>query len=286
MIHLEAQDAWDIYPTVLNTVLRRGRPRKARDMPTRDAGMMVIELASPERALLAGLRPNYGTKVAAAEAIQLIGGFHEPRLMLDASPKFSEYVEPHGQFHGAYGNRVDLQVPAAIQKLVSDRDTRQAVITLWDPMLDNQCAKKDYPCTVALRFEIVRGTLNMDTIMRSNDAWLGLPYDLFQFTQLHLTVARALEIPAGMYRHTTWSMHIYEQDVDACATTAGFNPKAIVPMTELPRGFETPGIDPVDRFRRAMSRAKHIASGGTFTETTPSEEWYRVRVAPATVNVG
>lgn len=291
MIHIEDWTAWDAYPTLLKQVLNRGRIRAARGMNTLDAGMVVISLESPERSMLAGLRPNYGTRVAAAEAIQLVGGFHDPRLMLDASPKFADYIEPDGYFHGAYGLRVNMQVAAAIDKLVADGDTRQAVVTLWDPMRDNMGGKNDYPCTVALRFEIDRGSLCMDVLMRSNDAWLGLPYDIFQFTQLQVTVARALEFAPGRYRHSAWSMHIYERDIDACVAASTLNPKMIVPSDVVPRGFETPGIQPRERFVRAMERAQSIAAGATHSMTlSPSEEWYRARVAPrvepATADVG
>src|SRR5262245_16327372 len=138
MIHVEAHTAWDAYPTVLQKVLMLGKARAARDLPTIDAGMMTITLDTPWDAMLAGLRPNYSTRVAAAEAIQLIGGFHAPALMLDASPRFADFAEPDGHFHGAYGLRVGNQVHQAIRKLMADPDTRQAVVTLWNPMLDNK----------------------------------------------------------------------------------------------------------------------------------------------------
>lgn len=281
MISIEAPSAWDAYPQVVEAVLRRGRLRSARGLATLDVGMMVITLDSPANALLAGLRPNYSTRVAAAEAIQLIGGFHEPRLMLDASPKFASYVEPHGKFHGAYGVRIDSQVAAAIRKLVNDPDTRQAVITLWDPMLDNQSEKKDYPCTVALRFEleIERGLLNMDVLMRSNDVWLGLPYDLFQFTQLQHTVARALRVAPGQYRHTAWSMHAYDHDFSTCEHVASLDSQRIRPMLDFVDGIETPGYTPVERFTAAMERAKQLSEGLPLDDSL-SEEWYRGRLVP------
>jgi thymidylate synthase len=286
MIHIAEFNAWDAYPVVLAQVLHRGKKRAARGLPTRDAGMMTISLESPEYAMLAGLRPSYGTRVAAAEAIQLIGGFHDPQLMLDASPRFAEYMEPEGHFHGAYGLRVGNQVYQAIRKMMADPDTRQAVVTLWNPMLDNKSNKRDYPCTVALRFELDAEMLNMDVLMRSNDAWLGLPYDLFQFTQLQYTVADAFQAIPGRYRHTAWSMHLYERDIEEAEYVASMNPYLLRPLQDSPIGIKAVGSHPDERFERAMKRARYLAGGNRLEAATFSEEWYRVRLAPRSANVG
>ena len=53
----------------------------------------------------------------------------------------------------------------------------------------------------------------MNTVMRSNDAWLGLPYDMFQFCQLQLTLCNSLDLIPGTYRHTALSMHLYLRNV-------------------------------------------------------------------------
>jgi hypothetical protein len=51
--------------------------------------------------------------------------------------------------------------------------------------------------------------------MRSNDIWLGTPYDVTMFTQLQLSMARALKMFVGTYRHHVGSLHIYERDIPA-----------------------------------------------------------------------
>jgi len=49
--------------------------------------------------------------------------------------------------------------------------------------------------------------------MRSNDAWLGLPYDVFCFTTLQKIVAAALGIECDWYQHQVGSMHLYGRNV-------------------------------------------------------------------------
>lgn len=246
--------------------LREGVERSPRGEPTFELGPTTLTLESPYRALPLNTGRSVSGRIAAAEAIQLIGAFHEPSLMLNASPNFARYAEPDGRFHGAYGQRVSDQLSHVVTKLTLDPDTRQALITLWNPELDNALGKKDYPCTVGLGFSIQGGRLEMTTVMRSNDVWLGLPYDMFQFTQLQLTLARVLGVPAGTYTHTAWSLHLYQRDV----TNAAQLSFAHEPFAFQPEGLGVDGeqLLPIQR------RARVISQGQLDVAQTDSEQWY------------
>ena len=49
--------------------------------------------------------------------------------------------------------------------------------------------------------------------MRSNDAWLGFPYDVFTFTTIQKILANCLGLRAGRYVHLVGSFHIYVSDL-------------------------------------------------------------------------
>lgn len=258
------------YGTVLQHVLRNGIERRPRGLLTYDVGHTTLELLGPYNALPIGVGRNLSRRVAAAEAVQLIGGFADPELLLHASPNFKAFIEPSGLFHGAYGDRIGLQLPLVLDKLRADSSTRQAVIALWDPRLDNDPGKRDYPCTLSLVFSTSpQGFLELDVTMRSNDVWRGLPYDLFQFSQLQLTVARLLALEPGAYRHHTHSLHLYADDAaDARRVVSTWNPR----MTEeLPSGLGVPG----ESVKTIMNRAMELAYSGKLDESwTESEQWY------------
>lgn len=183
-------------------------------------------------------------------------------------------MEPSGEFWGAYGARVEVQVYEVVRKLQVDPWTRQAVIVLWDRFLDNIPDKRDYPCTVALGFTLVeqfsgRRQLDMNVTMRSNDAWLGLPYDMFQFTQLQHTVARVLGVATGVYRHTAWSMHLYETNLEESHH---------VSIGGRSSHFDPVGIgDAQCTYEEVARRARTIAlfPDEIDWDLTPSERWYR-----------
>lgn len=93
--------------------------------------------------------------------------------------------------------------------LKEDNNTRQAVIHIKDA--DNSYSK-DVNCTVYLNFLIREGKLHMLTHMRSNDIWLGFPYDIFQFTNMQILMSMELGIPIGKYTHIVDSLHLYKRD--------------------------------------------------------------------------
>jgi hypothetical protein len=51
--------------------------------------------------------------------------------------------------------------------------------------------------------------------MRSNDCWLGLPYDVLSFTTVQRVVASALGVQPGEYCHVADNLHLYEKDHEA-----------------------------------------------------------------------
>lgn len=265
------------YKDILRHVHEEGETRSPRGLKTLDVGYATIELLSPYDALPTGLGRKLSKRVAAAEAVQLIGGFADPQLLLSASPTFARYIEPSGTFWGAYGRRIahGRQLPAVVRKLMEDSDTRQAVVTLWDPQHDNNPGHKDYPCTLALGFSIKRGKLELDVTMRSNDVWRGLPYDLFQFTQLQLTVANVLNLEPSHYRHHTYSLHLYAEDVEK-AMNCYFGATDDKP-SYLPTGFgnvTSHDIDHAMRHARLIGDHTDTKSFTCSCEMDDSERWY------------
>ena len=106
------------------------------------------------------------------------------------------------------------QVEKIIELLKRDPDSRRAVINLNVPN-DRVIETKDEPCTIALQFLIRKGKLHCTGIMRSNDIWFGLPYDIAFFTELQKYVADRLGIQYGTYTHFVTSLHLYDKDYDA-----------------------------------------------------------------------
>jgi len=263
------------YGRVVAAVLNDGRLRHPRGMNTYDLGHTIIQLDNVYSGLPIGVGRNVNPAIAAVEALQLIAGVARHDLVLRVAPQFQAYTDviedtSARYFHGAYGARVGFQVSCAVDKLKKDQDTRQAVVTLWDPYQDNLPDKHDYPCTIGFTFSRNGEHLDMDVIMRSNDVWLGLPYDMFQFTQLQLTVATALDLDPGVYRHTALSLHAYERDFEAIGAFIRNSHTRSYPNHFQPLGVGLPNAP----YFKTMHRAIAILDGSIPADATRSERWY------------
>ena len=199
------------YAFLVSEVRTQGRGETSRSLCHRELIAPQIRLRNPLLSLATGVGRGLSLPVAWLEGMQLIAGESYPELLVKHAPQFKAYQD--GQvFHGSYGPRIAPQIPAALDRLNRDRGSRQAGITIWDPLYDSQ-DRRDIPCTLSFQFLVRDKRLCMVTTMRSNDVWLGFPYDVFQFTLLQKTMANCLGLRAGDYVHTAGSMHLYEPDV-------------------------------------------------------------------------
>ncbi len=153
----------------------------------------------------------------AAEADWITRGSN---LLADLTPynrNMANFSDDGMYLSGAYGIPFTEQLDYVVDTLCKDDYTRQAVMTIW---ARNPKDSKDIPCTVALTWNIRNKRLNCHVLMRSSDAHLGLPYDMFSFTAMTLKVLSEYRkkvvtgpvdvIPGNMYM-TLVSSHIYEE---------------------------------------------------------------------------
>lgn len=244
MHHFVSNDLAEDYAFILERVLREGSEVAPRGKPTREILSFTLELTDPTRALVRGTERKVHVALAAAEALQLIGGFSDPAAMLAVSRHFELFMDG-GVFHAPYGPRIATQLPEAIAWLRRDPDTRKAYVATWDPMVDLWDKEtRDHPCTTSIQFMIRDGALNAHVNMRANDAWRGFPYDAFQFCQLQLAVAQCLGVPAGTYFHHATSFHLYEENYDGVDQLVSCSQTPIGPLGEdilfpSPTGFNS-----------------------------------------------
>lgn len=203
------------YVDLVQHVLKHGKETAPRGMKTREIEDAVIRIDNVFNTLPVGVNRGTVPGIGAVEACQLLSGTSFPDLVIAIGPQFKNYTEDNGIFHGAYGPRTNGQYDIIIERLKNDPDSRQAVVTIWNPQYDLQHSKRDYPCTILHQFRIRDNKLNMSVYMRSNDVWLGAAYDFFQFTRVQIAMAWVLGIAPGTYAHHVGSLHIYEQHYDA-----------------------------------------------------------------------
>lgn len=150
------------------------------------------------------------------EAYWILSGDDTVEGIKDYNRHIGQFSDDGETFFGAYGPKVCGQFQYVVSKLMEDPQSRQAGMTIWR---ESPPKTKDVPCTIALFFNIRGGKLHAHVFMRSSDAWLGLPYDAFNFTMIAAAVVKELNrgrlpgvyIELGTQYLTMVSSHIYEQ---------------------------------------------------------------------------
>jgi len=186
-------------------------------------GKLTKEL--PQHTLVVDMRRPVVTSPArklsyqfmAAEAYWILSGDDTVAGIAPYNKHIAEFSDDGVKFFGAYGPKIRGQLNYVVAKLLSDPDTRQAGLTIWR---ENPPLTKDVPCTVAIFANIRNMALNLHVFMRSSDAWLGVPYDVFNFSMLsYLICARLNEarpgqvtIMPGQLHLTAASSHLYEHN--------------------------------------------------------------------------
>lgn len=229
------------YPRLMKAIQDYGRnaaPRHKRVLE--HTSPILWHLEKPQEYVL----PIPGRRVnpffALAEVVWMWSGKGGAEFITFYNKSMKQFLdEGVPYFHGAYGKRVrhygyserpfrelpspmtpsDMgdglrpvevdQLEHVVRKLQADPDTRQAAITLWDPIKDNFIQSNDHPCNNMLYFTQRGGALHLTICMRSNDLIWGVPYNMIQFSHLLALMAGTLELEVGSYHVMVNNLHYY-----------------------------------------------------------------------------
>jgi thymidylate synthase len=203
----------DLLRMVLERLLKRGSRVEASRGWNRELVGVTLKLTNP-RARLSHTEKKGTVFSGLGELLWYLSGSRDSRFIRYYIPRYANEAESDGTIHGAYGPRLFGKDRKQIRRVVSllrERPTsRRAVVQLFDAA-DLKRSYRDVPCTCALQFLVRLGRLDMIAMMRSNDAYLGMPHDVFTFTMLQEIVARELGYEIGGYTHFASTLHLYEE---------------------------------------------------------------------------
>lgn len=275
---IEVENMRHGYLDVIKRV-RDGDRVAPRGMATRELLDVTIRVQDPYDAVPVGVGRKLNMKIGAAETVHLLAGVSDAYQLVGAAMKFDQFIDGH-KLLGAYGPRVYKQMMHVLAALATDGDTRQAAVSIWRPS-ELGLDKRDVPCTTGLHFTIRDQRLQMHTMMRSNDVWLGVPYDFMMFTRLQLAIAWALGLEAGPYTHHVISLHVYERDLAATETLHEPAHDDLIPSFISPRTQQDTFPGARDgrltyvRWRRMLSHAiRCVIDSGSPDKLTSTGRWY------------
>jgi thymidylate synthase len=263
MFHATANNIDDLMRAVFTRLLSGSRDNNrvnSKKGNSTEVFGALLQLTNP--------RARLGRSIVRSRVYSAIGELIWYLSGSDALAQIQYYIERYNEFSddgmtlsGAYGPRIFDKARTRSSTLSIDEwqrvinvlrarsGSRNAVIQIYSNT-DGRKASLDIPCTCTVQFAIRRNRLEMHVHMRSNDAFLGLPHDIFCFTMMQEIAARELGVEVGRYHHSVASLHLYDDEEDPeklqCRTLAqryldeGLHDT--VPMPAMPTGDPWPAI--------------------------------------------
>lgn len=274
----------DMWCDTLKYLLACGQQLDSRAGPCIEMTGYSATLTNVNATLLMNKRRKLSPHYACAELLWYLSSNASIDMISAYAPQYVAFAE-NGRAFGAYGYRnysnlwqrdgsqggTESQLELVIKHLQQDPNTRQAVMTFWEANDLTHAIKKDHkdlPCTLALQFLLRDGRLHLIATMRSNDAWLGLLYDVFAFTSLQWIVAMALDVETGTYTHQVGSEHLYERNWKAAEEA--ITPKyALTPeQRRLQHGWQRTAVPQMYSAIAAVREIERLAREGSFKRST------------------
>jgi thymidylate synthase len=254
-MYISAATLDDLLRRVLTRLLdSTNRIRASRGETTEIAGVL-LQLSNP-RARLSRTENKRVLFSCLGELLWYLAGSHDLRFIEYYVSRYAEESDDGVTIHGAYGPRLfhmrgHDQIRNVLSLLRGRPSSRRAVIQLFDAS-DLAAQHKDVPCTCTLQFMIRDSRLHLFTSMRSNDAYIGLPHDVFAFTMLQEIMARSLSVEIGVYKHAVGSLHLYDRHRRNARAYLNEGWQETTVMPPMPLTDPWPSIREVTKAERAI----------------------------------
>lgn len=218
----EGETANDIWKSAVECLHGSGQLTKSRIGDTKEILHSVFSISDPRQKWITSRFPPMNPAFALAELVWIVSGESEASVLNHWNPSLPKYCGNSENYHGAYGHRLRKhfgidQLERAYYSLVNNPDSRQVVLQLWDSKIDfpdelGRPVSDDIPCNICSILKIRNNRLDWTQVLRSNDIFLGVPYNFVQFTSLQEILAGWLNLKVGAYTQLSDSLHLYLKD--------------------------------------------------------------------------
>jgi thymidylate synthase len=195
--------------------------------PVINLGQAFFEISAEDPRLIFLTSRKINPVFAIVESAWILLGSNRLAPLRNEIADFEKYSDDGETLFGAYGKRLREsfgfdQIELSIEILRKDPASRRVVLNMYSPG-DLTAVSKDIPCNTSVFLKIVNGRLDITVINRSNDLFLGIPYNIFVFGLLQQYIAERLNCPIGVQRHFTDCLHLYERDLQRARDVVATN---------------------------------------------------------------
>lgn len=277
-MYFERETLDDLLGVVYRRLLRSNNRVSPSKGPNREAAGVLLKITNP-RARFSRTEQRATLLSCLGETLWYLSGsdlLDPVEYYIPSYRKFAKLPAAAISAEGAYGPRLfggeKSQIGRIIEMIntVGKHDTRQAVVQIFDK---TDIGNNDVPCTCTVQF-LARGKhLHTMVSMRSNDAYRGLPHDVFAFTMLQELVARSTGHEVGVYTHAVGSLHLYDRDEAAARQYIASGWQERIAMPPMPSGDPWASVDWL------LKMEASIRSGATSLSSSDGIDSYWVDLA-------
>lgn len=210
-----ATEAWEYWYNELEELHKRGFDDSSRDGDVVGEFINAVTIINdPTKNIVTSNKRKLNKRYMIGEMLWYASGNNKLSAIQNYTHAWDRMSDDGEHVNSNYGHLMRQyygfdQWEHVKQLLTDDPNSRQAIIHIKFPTNE---PTKDLPCTVSLQFLLRNGELHMVAYMRSNDVWMGFPYDVFNFTCWQIQMAMELGVGIGSYTHIAGSLHLYKRN--------------------------------------------------------------------------
>lgn len=219
-----------LYPVINNYILNNQESEESRAGDAKELLDIKTIITNPIARCVGGYGRDINIFFLLAEAMWIAVGRKDLEFLETFNARMKDFSDDGKTFHAPYGFRLRHwgirtedkyengvtaaqgydQVADAVRLLSENMNTRQVVMSIWNPSFDLGAKSKDIPCNDLIKLKVRKGKLITTIANRSNDLHWGLPTNIFQFSFITEIMCRCLGIELGTQTHNSQSLHIYD----------------------------------------------------------------------------
>lgn len=210
---IRATNHTDFFYQAIRIVLDKGELFSPRGLDVLEVENVLYHIENPsQKQLFIRLRGN-NPIATMAEVLWVLAGRNDMEYLTYYLPRAIEFSDDEETWRGAYGprlrnwNGID-QLREVVKILEKDRDSRRAVMMIYDPDRDF-VNSKDIPCNNQLAITIRDNKLNMKVCSRSMDIIWGSTVDTITWSVLQEILAGIMKAEMGTLAYFVSSFHLY-----------------------------------------------------------------------------
>lgn len=159
---------------------------------------------------------------------------------------WNEWADENGELGPVYGaqwrswpdpnGRPIDQISQVVEQIKKNPDSRRHIVSAWNVADIEKMALP--PCHLLFQFYVANGELSCQVYIRSNDLFLGCPFNIVQYVLLTMMMAQVCGLKPGDLVYTIGDAHIYLNHLEQANLQLSRDPRSL-PKMQLNLGVKS-----------------------------------------------